>query len=177
VVTQGGTFAVPWYADVGVFYYRTDLVPHAPRTFAELISQARAVGRQRSEHGYVWQGLQSEALVCNAYETIWGFGGVPSSPEHVSLDTPPAREALELMRTLLVSGISPPSVTSMAEEETRRVFQAGAAVVMRNWPYAFALLNGPGSPVRGHVGVAPPPTLDRRPGHGAVGGDQPVLNP
>ena len=176
VLARGGTFAVPWYADVGVFYYRTDLVPHAPRTFAELVSQARAVARQRSVHGYVWQGLQSEALVCNAFEMIWGFGGAPSSPDNVTLDTPRARDALELMRTLLVSGISPPSVTSMAEEEARRVFQAGAAVFMRNWPYAFALLHGPGSPVRGQVGLAPLPTLDGRPGHGALGGYQLVLN-
>lgn len=176
VLTQGGTYAVPWYADVGVFYYRTDLVPRAPRTYAELLEQARRVGRHRSVHGYVWQGLQSEALVCNAFETIWGFGGAPSSADRVELDTPAAREALELMRTFLVSGISPPSVTSMAEEETRRVFEAGAAVFMRNWPYAFALLNDHGSPVRGHVGVAPLPTLGGDLGHGALGGFQLVLN-
>ncbi len=121
-------------------------------------------GRRRTIHGYVWQGLQSEALVCNAYETIWGFGGAPASPDRVELDTPPARDALELMRTLLVSGISPPSVTSMGEEETRRVFQAGAAVFMRNWPYACRRAAGPGSPVRGRVGVAPLPDRARRAG-------------
>jgi multiple sugar transport system substrate-binding protein len=176
VLTQGGTFAVPWYADVGVFYHRTDLVPHAPRTYAEMLDAARSMARKRSLHGYIWQGLQSEALVCDAYETIWGFGGPPAAPDRVELDTEAARSALELMRTLLVTGISPSSVTSMGEEESRRVFQAGAAVFMRNWPYAWAELQGAGSPVRGRVGIAPLPTARGAPGHGALGGYQLALN-
>ncbi len=176
VLVQGGTYAVPFYADVGVFYHRTDLVPEAPRTYAELIEAAHAVGRKRSLHGYVWQGLQSEGLVCNAYETIWGFGGPPARPDQMDLDTEAARSALELMRTLLVSGISPPSVTSMGEEESRRVFQAGAAVFMRNWPYAWAELQGKGSPVRGRVGISTLPTARGGPGHGALGGFHLALN-
>ena len=176
VLVQGGTFAVPWYADVGVLYHRTDLVPEAPRTYAELIDAAHSMGRRRSLHGYVWQGLQSEALVCNAYETIWGIGGPPERPDLFQLDTEAAESALELMRTLLVSGISPASVTSMGEEESRRVFQAGAAVFMRNWPYAWAELQGKGSPVRGLVGFTTLPTARGAPGHGALGGFHLVLN-
>ncbi len=176
VLVQGGTFAVPWYADVGVFYYRTDLVPRAPRTFAELLELAQGAAHKRSLHGYVWQGLQSEALVCNVLETMWGFGGVPASPGDIELDTEPARSALDLMRTLLTTGISPPSVTSMAEEESRRVFQAGAAVFMRNWPYAWAELQSKGSPVRGLVGMSTLPTARGAVGHGALGGFQLALN-
>lgn len=176
VLVQGGTYAVPWYADVGVFYHRTDLVPRAPRTYAEMLDAARGAARERSLYGYVWQGLQSESLVCNAYETIWGFGGPPARVDRMELDTDAARSALELMRTLLVTGISPSSVTSMGEEESRRVFQAGAAVFMRNWPYAWAELQGKGSPVRGKVGIAPLPTARGGLGHGALGGFQIALN-
>jgi len=176
VLVEGGTFAVPWYADVGVFYYRTDLVPHPPRTYADLIELAQSAAHKRSLHGYVWQGLQSEALVCNVYETLWGFGGPPADPSDVELCTQAARSALELMRTFLVSGISPPAVTSMGEEETRRVFQAGAAVFMRNWPYAWAELQGKGSPVRGRVGISTLPTARGALGHGALGGFHLALN-
>lgn len=176
VTVGGATYAVPWYADVGVLYHRTDLVPTPPRTYAELVEAARDAARKRSLHGYVWQGLQSEGLVCNAYETIWGFGGVTREGDRPIVDSDAARDALEFMRTLLVSGISPPSVTSMGEEESRRVFQSGAAVFMRNWPYAWAELQSKGSPVRGRVGISPLPTTRGTPGHGALGGFVLALN-
>jgi multiple sugar transport system substrate-binding protein len=177
VVFQGATFGVPWYVDVGVLFRRTDLVPAAPKTYDELI--AAAVSRRPRGHdmrGYVWQGLQSEALVCNVFEAIWGHGGLPASPDAVELDTPEARDALGYLRGLLARGVSPPSVTTMAEEESRRVFQLGSSVLMRNWPYAYAEAQRPGSAVRGRVGVSPLPTLTGEAGHGALGGFQLALN-
>ena len=53
--------------------------------------------------------------------------------------------------------ISPRGVLNYTEEEARGVFQSGAAVFMRNWPYAYALGNAQDSPVRGRIGVAPLP--------------------
>jgi multiple sugar transport system substrate-binding protein len=67
-------------------------------------------------------------------------------------------------------GVSPPSVPVAAEEDARRLFQEGRAAFMRNWPYAWPLLQEEGSPVRGKVGVAPLPTQDGSPGPGALGG-------
>jgi multiple sugar transport system substrate-binding protein len=176
VIVDGATYAVPWYADVGMLYRRIDLVPRAPQTFAELIDFAAPHVNGRRMRGYLWQALQSEALVCNVFEAIWGHGGVPSSPSAVELDTEPARAALVYLRSLIRGGVSPPGVTSMAEEEARRVFQAGAAVLMRNWPYAFADAERAGSAVQGRIGMSPLPTLSGAPGHGALGGFQLALN-
>jgi multiple sugar transport system substrate-binding protein len=124
----------------------------------------------------VWQGRQYEGLVCNAYETIWGHGGETMRDGRLALDTPEARAAMTWLRGTVERGISPPSVTSHAAEEARRVFQQGRAVFMRNWPYAWAEANKPGSAVRDRVGVAPLPTLAGHPGHGALGGYQLALN-
>jgi multiple sugar transport system substrate-binding protein len=170
-VVGGRTFAVPWYVDVGVLYRRTDLAPEAPRTYAELRRVARAaMARDAALAGFVWQGRQSEALSCNAFEVIWGHGGETQAGDRLLLDTPAARTALAHLRALLEEGLSPATVTSAAEEETRRAFERGGAVFMRNWPYALALLDGPASPVRGKVGVSPLPTADGSPGAGALGG-------
>lgn len=163
--------AIPWYVDAGVLYRRTDLAPDAPRTFEDLERAALASKRAaRVEHGYVWQGRQYEGLVCNVYETIWGHGGGTMSGDRVLLDTPEAREALEWLRGLLARGASPSSVTSQAEEESRRVFQEGRAAFMRNWPYAYREAQREGSPVRGRVAISPLPTRSGEPGHGALGG-------
>ncbi|MGA9520326.1 MAG: ABC transporter substrate-binding protein [Myxococcaceae bacterium] len=177
VVVDDRTWAVPWFVDVGLMFYRTDLVPRAPRTYAELESFAReAMARDPSLSGYVWQGRQYEGLNCNVFEAVWGHGGSTLEGNRLQLDTPATREALTWMRGLLEKGISPPSITAAAEEETRRMFQDGRVVFMRNWPYAWAEAQQPGSPIRGRVGYAALPTENGEPGFGTLGGWQLAVN-
>jgi multiple sugar transport system substrate-binding protein len=177
VVVDGRTWAVPWFVDVGLLYYRTDLVPRAPRTLRELSQFARdAMKKDPSLRGYVWQGRQYEGLNCNMFEAVWAHGGKTLSNGHLQLETDAGRKALEWLRALLVQGISPPSVTAAAEEESRRIFQDGRAVFMRNWPYAWAQAQEPDSPIRGRVGVAALPTVSGEPGWGTLGGWQLAMN-
>jgi multiple sugar transport system substrate-binding protein len=169
---------VPWYVDVGVLFYRKDLVPRAPRTYAELQQFAREAKQKNPLlQGYVWQGRQYEGLNCNVFEAIWGHGGqVLDEQGRLSLDTEQARAGLAYLRGLIASGISPPGVTSAAEEEARRVFQSGQAVFMRNWPYAWEEAQKPDSPIRGKVGVTTLPTVSGEPGWGTLGGWQLAVN-
>ncbi|HZX94839.1 MAG TPA: ABC transporter substrate-binding protein [Myxococcales bacterium] len=168
---EGRTYAVPWFVDVGLLYYRKDLVPRAPRTYAELERFARAaMERQPGVAGFLWQGRQYEGLNCNFFEAGWGHGA-PQAPEgRILLTTAAAEAGLRWLRGTLDSGLSPRSVLSSAEEETRRAFQDGRAVFLRNWPYVWAQVQAPGSPVRGKVGFAPLPTATGEPGAGALGG-------
>lgn len=171
VTFDGRTWAVPWYVDVGLLYWRTDLVPRAPATPDELVALAKdAQAKDAALAGFVWQGRQYEGLVCNAWEALWAHGGDSDVGGRLALDTPEFRAGLGWLRGLVTSGVSPPSVTSAAEEESRRVFQSGRAVFMRNWPYAWAEAQRGDSPVRGKVAVAP------LPGGGALGGWQLAVN-
>jgi len=177
VILDGKTYAVPWYVDVGLLYYRKDLVPRAPRTYDELRAFAQAAMKQDPRmQGYVWQGKQYEGLVCNVYEAIWGHGGQSMQDGRVLVTSAPAVAALGFLRSLLKEGLSPPSVTSAAEEESRHVFQAGRAVFMRNWPYAWLEAEKDDSPLKGKVGFAPLPTVSGEPGSGTLGGWQLAVN-
>jgi multiple sugar transport system substrate-binding protein len=173
-VTLGGrVYAVPWYLDVGLLYYRTDLVPRAPRTYAELRDMAReAMARDPRLSGFLWQGRQYEGLNCNVFEAVWGHGGEVLRDGRIALDTPEARAALGWLRGTIETGLSPRAVLSSAEEETRRAFQDGRAVFLRNWPYVWAEVQAAGSPVRGKVAFAPLPSASGAPGPGALGGWQ-----
>lgn len=169
----GSTRAVPWFADVGMLYFRSDLVPEAPRTWDELIDRARAIGRASpGVRGFLFQGRQYEGLVCNAYETMWGWGATTFEGDRVVVDDPDAVAAMELLRALVAEGVAPASTTTMDEERARRLFQAGGAAFMRNWPYAWGELQREGSPVRGRVGFGPLPSRDGHAPHGALGGWQ-----
>ncbi len=170
-------YAVPWYLDVGLLYYRTDLVPRPPRTYDELRQLARAaMAKDKGLAGFLWQGRQYEGLNCNVFEAIWGHGGELLEDGRITLDTAPARAALGWLRQTIATGLSPRSVLSSGEEETRRAFQDGRAVFLRNWPYVWAEVQGAASPIRNRVGFAPLPTVSGLPGAGTLGGWQLAIN-
>lgn len=166
---DGRLLAIPWYLDLPMLYYRTDLLAkhgfdQPPATWDELttmaaaIQQAERAGGNPNIWGYVWQGMAYEGLTCNALE--WQLsenGGQIVAPDGtIEVNTPGAIRAFERAADW-VGTISPPGITMYAEEEARQTFQTGNAVFMRNWPYAFALVNSDDSPVRGNVATAPMP--------------------
>lgn len=175
---RGKLVAMPWFADVGLLYYRKDLLAKyglaPPRTWAALASAARRVqdGERAAGNagmwGFVWQGRAYEGLTCDALEWIASRGGghIVEPDGAISVDNPRAARALT-EAAAWVGVISPRGVLNYAEEEARGVFQSGNAVFMRNWPYARALAESKGSPVRGQVGVAELPQ-----GVGTLGGAQ-----
>jgi len=149
---RGRRYALPWFVDAGLLYYRADLLAAQglapPRTWVALqdaIHRVRA--GQPALHGFLWQGKQYEGLVCNALEFIWSHGG------DLGAGSEAAARGLAFMRRLVTAGVSPPFVTTLTEEPSRVLFGRGRALFLRNWPYAWSLLEGAGSAVRGRVGV------------------------
>jgi multiple sugar transport system substrate-binding protein len=165
----GRAWALPWNMNVGLLYYRKDLLARhglaPPLTYAELVAQAeqiRAAERGGRLDGFLWQGKQYEGLVVNVIEQLRASGTELLGPDGALFPDPRrAEQALAFMRSLIDRGVSPGWTTAADEELTRRAFGKGEAVFLRNWPYALDLLEAPGSPVRGRVGIAP---LPRHPG-------------
>lgn len=157
---EGRLYRVPVQSDGGLLYYRKDLLAAkglaVPRTWAELVAAAKAT-QTKDVAGFVFQGKQYEGLVCAFLEVVWGFSGdLLDASGNVVIDGPGAVAAL----TALVDGIYkdkviPQAVLTYQEEEARNAFQEGRAVFMRNWPYAWNLMQGENSPVRGKVGIVP----------------------
>ncbi|MBI4482323.1 MAG: ABC transporter substrate-binding protein [Acidobacteria bacterium] len=174
---QGRIYRVPMYSDVGMLFYRRDLLEAAglepPTTWQDLIVMAQKLQKPPQLWGYVWQGKQYEGLSCNLLEVLQGFGGSWVDPvtQEVGLDQPEAAAALQLMHDLIHKHkISPPGVTTYQEEEARQIFQSGNAVFQRNWPYAWVLAHQEQSPVKGKVGMAPMVSQKGQDGSGAQGG-------
>lgn len=157
---QGKLYRVPIQSDGGMLYYRKDLLAAkgipVPRTWEELARAALALQTPRRA-GFVFQGKQYEGLVCAFLELVWGFGGDLLDPSgQVRIDEPQAVAALEaLVDGIYGRGFIPQAVLTYQEEEARNMFQEGRAVFMRNWPYAWNLMQQEGSPVRGKVGIVP----------------------
>ncbi len=159
---QGELYRMPVRSDGGMLYYRTDLLEKGgyepPNTFSELLDISQTLQQQNlAEWGYLWQGKQYEGLPAMFVEVLAGYGAFWVDPAtlEVGLDSPEAIEAVKFLQSTLAKQVSPPGITTYAEEEARRLFQNGDAVFMRNWPYAFALLSEEDSPVKGKFAIKP----------------------
>jgi multiple sugar transport system substrate-binding protein len=177
---NGALYSLPWFIDVGMLYRRTDLAPQAPRDLQTLVEDAKAVQRQgQAPFGFVWQGARYEGLVTVFLEHLGAFGGaILDEAGHVVVDSEAAVRALTFMRdTIYTDGIVPPSVLTWQEEQTRLAFQSGQAVFMRNWPYAYALLeDGAQSRVAGRVAVSSMPSARGGAATAALGGSTLAVN-
>ena len=159
---QGRLYAVPWYVDAGVLYYRRDLLDRhglePPRTWLELVRMAKLVLKAEQDSalaGFVWQGKQYEGLMCVALEVLRSNG-----TDLWVGDRDRAEYGLRFLReTITTHGITPLSTSMADEESTRWMFGEGHALFMRNWPYAWSLLQQEGSPVRGKIGIVPLPAF------------------
>lgn len=173
-------YAVPWFVDVGMLYWRTDLLDSAPATLQKLIDMSRRAMRAPSgpPRGIVWQGARYEGLVTVFLEFLGAFGGEILAPDGtVVVDSEPGVRALTFMRDQIYRyGVAPEAVLTWHEEETRFAFQNGTTVLMRNWPYAYALMNSPDSRVAGRFAVAPIPAAPAGRPTAALGGAQLAVN-
>ncbi len=160
VTYNGKLWAVPWYIDAGVLYFRKDLLEKygfaPPRTWDELVGISKAIMEDEPGiYGFIWQGKQYEGLVCNALEFVWSNGGRVLEDGKPVLTRKENVEALRFMRDLIEKyEVTPELVTTAIEEPTRHIFGNGDAVFLRNWPYAWNIFEAEGSAVKGKVGVS-----------------------
>ncbi|HET7658172.1 MAG TPA: ABC transporter substrate-binding protein [Bacillales bacterium] len=160
---DGKQWAMPKYIDVGMLFYRKDLVKNPPKTWEELIADAKKYqGQGGTKYGYAMQAKQYEGLVCNASEFIASYGGkFIDKNGNVVVNSPDTIQGLKEMKKIVNSGFVPSNITTFTEPETENAFIQGQTVMARNWPYMWFDSNDKSkSKVVGKVGVAPLPAGD-----------------
>jgi len=165
---NGKLVGMPLFADAPSLFYRTDLLEKygfsaPPATWDELVEMSKtiALGERKDGNlgfwGYLWQGINDEALTCNAFE--WqhanGGGSFLDAEGKPRLATPESVEAFKKAASW-VGSISPDRVVEFDEEDSRLMWQRGDAAFLRNWSYVFALAEQD-SFLKERMGVAPLP--------------------
>jgi multiple sugar transport system substrate-binding protein len=139
---KGGVYAVPLNTNAQLLWYRKDLVPNPPRTWAEMIAMAKKLPTgtgliqeqgQRYEGYVVW----FNNLVSSAGGKIVNSDGTPA------LDQTAVRAA-QIIRDVATSGRADPALSTYQEDQSRLAFEAGHGAFMLNWPYVYAAARADG---------------------------------
>ncbi|MFE6846511.1 ABC transporter substrate-binding protein [Streptomyces sp. NPDC057686] len=172
---DGRLYAVPYVTNAGLLYYRKDILEREgeqpPRTWAELVRQARTIAPQYGLDGYAGQFLPYEGLTVNVTEAVQSAGGsiLRDDGARVTVDSDAARAGLRFLADGVRDGWISREALGYKEEESRRAFQDGRLLFLRNWPYVYADAGANGSKVAGRFGAVPLPGPDG-PGTSVLGG-------
>lgn len=159
---KGKQFTLPFFPDLGLLYYRKDIVSpedaakldSGKYTYADLGSMAeKYTGQGGTKFGFLYQSKQYEGLTVNVTEFSKSYGDV--------------KGGLEQMHAFTKAAWAPKDLLNFMEGETHTNFEQGNAVFARNWPYQFGRIKGQEEGVKvtvDQVGIAPLPN------GGSVGG-------
>ncbi|MFF2527969.1 extracellular solute-binding protein [Brevibacillus sp. NPDC058079] len=159
----GQQWTMPKFIDAGLLFYRKDLVTEAPKTWDDLIAQAKATkGKGGTKFGYLMQAKQYEGLVCNFVEFSASYGGkILDEQGKVAVNNPATIKGLKKMIEVVKSDFVPTNITTFMEPESHTAFLEGQAPFIRNWPYQFALAQDQAqSKIVDQVAIAPLPAGD-----------------
>ena len=159
-VFRGHLCAIPWDANIGLLYYRKDLLEKynldTPHTWDDLLKACLKISSGEHVYGYLWQGKQYEGLVCNFVECIGSNnGGIIDDTGRIIVDSELNKIALDFMHDLIWEyRVSPQNTHSeLMEESSRHLFQQGKGLFLRNWTYVWELCQE--DPLmKGKVGVS-----------------------
>ncbi|MBV9000064.1 MAG: ABC transporter substrate-binding protein, partial [Solirubrobacterales bacterium] len=168
-VHYGGKYwGVPQTSDAAFIYYKTGEA--VPSTWQQVYADAKNSG------GIVYQGAPYEGLTCDFLELAFAAGGQVLAPDgkHSAINSPQNLAALELMVNGIKNGSAPQAVTTYMEPETHQAFATGKYGYMRNWTYAYAVVNT--GALKGKVHAAPLPTFAGAGKASILGGHNSVIS-
>jgi multiple sugar transport system substrate-binding protein len=143
---NGRLMAIPMYIDIGLLYYRADLMKRLrpDPAFEERLRSSltwdefRAVGRDAGAQGwpfYFFQANDYEGLTCNFFELIAGQDEKFFTHRPIDFERPEPRRALEVLVDFASKdGISPREVCEFDEIRSYTQMLERDGVAVRGWP-------------------------------------------
>ena len=135
---KGQLYAAPDNSNTQLLWYRSDLVPTPPKTWAEMIADAEQLAKQGKPHYVEIQGAQYEGATVWFNTMVASAGGsiLNTDGSQVTLSAP-AVKALSVMKQLASSPAADPSLNVQMENQNRLAMEAGKAAFELNYPFVY----------------------------------------
>jgi multiple sugar transport system substrate-binding protein len=135
---KGQLVAVPDNTNTQLLWYRSDLVPTPPTTWAQMIADAEQLAKQGKPHYIEIQGAQYEGTTVWFNTMVASAGGTVLNPDATQVTLgPPAVTALSIMKQLATSPAADPSLDVQMENPNRLAMEAGTAAFELNYPFVY----------------------------------------
>ncbi|HEX3908172.1 MAG TPA: ABC transporter substrate-binding protein [Mycobacteriales bacterium] len=137
-IWNGQLVAVPYNSNTQLLWYRSDLVPNPPKTWAEMIADSEQLAKQGKPHLIEIQGAQYEGVVVWFNTLIASAGGSVLTPNAKNVQMgAPAIKALSIIQQLAQSPAADPSLSVQMEDQNRLAMEAGTAAFELNYPFVY----------------------------------------
>ena len=154
-------YAAPNNTNVQLLWYRKDLVPTPPKTWAEMIQMSLQLKQQGKPYQVLTMGAQYEGLVVLFNSLVASAGGhVVSDDGKTAVMDAGALKGLDTMKTFATAGVTNPSFSNMIEDDVRHAFQNGEGAFELNWPYVWASMQSETPDLAKNVAWARYPGID-----------------
>lgn len=143
---DGKLVAMPLYIDIGMMYYRKDIINRLPKahewhqtlrssiSWNELLRLVGLLGYTNKPF-YLFQASDYEGLICNYFELVKSIDSSAFRGNTIDLRAPAARQALQFMVDLVHRyRISPKNVVEFDENKSYDYLLENDAVFVRGWP-------------------------------------------
>ena len=158
---DGKLYAAPNNTNVQLLWYRKDLVPEPPKTWAQMIQMSQQLKSEGKPYQVLTMGAQYEGLVVLFNSLVASAGGhVVSDDGKTAVMDAGTVKALETMKTFATAGVTSPSFSNAIEDDVRLAFQGGNAAFELNWPYVWASMQSDAPDVARNVAWARYPGID-----------------
>lgn len=145
-ITNGKLVAMPLYIDIGMMYYRGDIIRRLPDaavieqklrgsiTWDELLSLRSRLGYGDRPY-YLFQADDYEGLICNYFEIAKSIDKNFLAGNTIDLQSPAAKQALQMMVDFVHTlKIAPKNVIEFDENKSYTYLLKNDVVFVRGWP-------------------------------------------
>jgi multiple sugar transport system substrate-binding protein len=135
---KGQLVAVPDNSNTQLLWYDSQLVPHPPTTWAQMIADAEQLAKEGKPHYIEIQGAQYEGATVWFNTMVASAGGTILNPNATKVTLgAPAVKALSIMKELATSPAADPSLDVQEENQNRLAMEAGTAAFELNYPFVY----------------------------------------
>lgn len=138
--------AVPFYLDIGLMYYRKDLIEQLPNsqtiieklkssiTWEEFLNLSKNFNMNENPF-YVFPADNYEGLICSFIEILHNYDSTFFDKPEIDLESESVRKTIILLSDLINKhSITPPEVTDYEENTCYKYFINNEGVFLRGWP-------------------------------------------